>query len=861
MKSLIIAEKPSVARDLAQVLGKFQKVQDWFENDQYVISSAIGHLVELLMPEEIDPKLGFWRLQPLPIIPEKFGLKPIEDTKSKFQELKKLMARADVADVINGCDAGREGELIFTYIYDLAHCKKPVRRLWMQSMTASGIRDAFRHLRDDSEMVSLREAARCRSEADWLIGINGTRAITTRMFGTKARRGQVATVGRVQTPTLAMVVDREREIRAFKPRTFWRLQGRFSIAEGQYEGLCQRPDFRKSSDAEDKPERFWEAADPERILAAVQAVRSAAVTDEKKRTQQIAPRLFDLTTLQREANNRFGFSASSTLRITQSLYEKHKAITYPRTDSRALPEDYIPTCKDTLGQLASLYPLAGVPLANGWVRPNKRIFNNKEVSDHFAIIPTGTTGHKFTSDEERIFDMIARRFVAAFFPPAEYDVTIRLTNVVGYIFKTEGKVLAVPGWLEVYERSGSNGDQLPPLTAADGLGTPTGARSRPVSFSIEEDATRPPPRYTEATLLTAMETAGKLLEAEELAEAMKEKGLGTPATRASIIEHLLREKYLERDKKDLLPTTKAENLIDFLGALHADALTSPILTGEWEHRLRQMELGQLRRDQFMAGIIELTRTLVQRTKDYEEKAESALPTSVLSPTDQKPLLEYLRYYKSQDEQVTIYKTIANRKLELEEVGRLLHERRIGPLTGFRSKMGRPFTASLVLGEDHKIKFEFNNSGSGGAADGSGGESAAAAMAALDVTTLRVVGHSPLDNGPVYEAPNAYVCARAMQGDRTGFRLSRIMLGKTIPPEQVEKLLKERKTDLIEKFVSNRTKRPFDAFLTLDDKGKVGFAFPPRAAGAKTGGKGGRRGSKKKITRTTESPPSPTESEG
>ncbi|MEP6698925.1 MAG: DNA topoisomerase, partial [Verrucomicrobiota bacterium] len=386
-KSLIIAEKPSVAADIARVLGKIPKKGDHYENEQYVISSAVGHVVELLMPEDIDKKkYGFWRLETLPIIPEKFELKPIPQVKEQVALLKKLLARKDIDNVINACDAGREGELIFTNLYRFARSKLPVKRLWLQSMTPQAIRDGFGKLRDGAEMKPFADAARSRSESDWLIGINGTRAITKRMFGSRA--GNVASVGRVQTPTLAIVYARELEIRNFKPRGYWRITAKFEVAQGQYDGVYQRADFKKNDDEHDRVDRIWDQAKAEAVVAACQGHPLAQVSEEKKASSQISPRLYDLTTLQREANGRFGFSAKRTLQIAQALYERHKMLTYPRTDSRALPEDYQSVVRETLGNLGgALATHAQKALAQGYVRPNKRIFNNAQISDHFAIIP------------------------------------------------------------------------------------------------------------------------------------------------------------------------------------------------------------------------------------------------------------------------------------------------------------------------------------------------------------------------------------------------------------------------------------------------------------------------------------------
>lgn len=808
MKKLIIAEKPSVARDLANALGKVPKKGDLYENDEYIISSAVGHLVELFMPDDIDKKFKAWSLKTLPIIPEKFQLKPIEKTKTKFNELKKLLKRTDVEYVVNACDAGREGELIFNYIYELAKSKLPVKRVWMVSMTTSGIRDAFAQLRSAEEMQPLQNAARCRSESDWLIGINGTRALTKRMFGIQ----NVATVGRVQTPTLTMVVEREQAIRAFEPRAYWRIKGLFKVAEGEYEGLYQKPDFKKSDDAHDRADRLWDKDAAEKIRAAV-AEKKAVVTEEKKRTRQACGRLYDLTTLQREANGRFGFPAGKTLRVAQALYERHKVLTYPRTDSKALPEDYGQTVKDVLAAFeGSLAPHAKKVLENDWVKPgNKRIFNNAQVSDHFAIIPTGTFRASLNEDETKLFDMVCRRFIGIFFPPAEFDVTTRLSTVEEHVFKTEGKVLVVPGWLEVQGKTSSD-STLPPLTDADGAPP----QADLLSVETEEDSTRPPPRYNEATLLAAMETAGKLVEDEELAEAMKDSGLGTPATRASTIDHLINEKYILREGRELAPTPKAEELVEFLRTIGVDTLTSPTMTGEWEHRLRQMEQGKLSRADFMKGIEDITRELVERTCGFEENEESLPETNFISPTDQKPMREAMRFYRSQDGALTIYKNMGNRKLQEEEIQTLLKEGRVGPLDGFRSKRGKPFSAMLML-EGNKAKFDFGGNGENGGDD------------AVDLSQYPLIATCPLDDAPVHETPTAYVCANYKRGDDgCNFRVGRTILGRAIAPEEFKQLVENKKTPLLKGFRSNRTKRLFDAFLVLKENGGIGFEFPPRA---------------------------------
>ena len=824
MKSLIIAEKPSVAADLARALGKVPKKGDHFENDDYVISSAVGHIVELQMPEDIDKKkYGFWRLDALPIIPEKFQLKPIAESKERFDLLKKLLARKDVDLVINACDAGREGELIFTYIYQLAKSKLPVKSAWMQTMTQEGIREAFLSLRDGEKMRGLAEAARCRSESDWLIGINGTRALTKRMFGSRA--GNVASVGRVQTPTLAIVYARELEIRNFKPRAYWQVTAEFHVSNGTYEGVYQRPDFKRTDgDDLDRVDRIWEKAAAEAVFEACKGHPDAFVTEERKASTQASPRLYDLTTLQREVNNRFGLSARRTSQIAQALYERHKMITYPRTDSRALPEDYIPTCRQALLNLqGDLAVHANKVLEEQWLGPNKRIFNNAQISDHFAIIPTVEAPKPLEDMEAKVYDMIARRFVAVFYPSAEFDTTTRMSTVAGHAFKTEGKVLTFPGWLAVYGKTAIDDGQqdaknLPALDPADG----SPPRAKTVDPMLHEEATRPPPRYTEATLLSAMEGAGKLVEDEELAEAMKERGLGTPATRADTIDGLINTRYVERQQRELVPTPKAEQILQFLTAVKAEAITSPAMTGEWEFKLRQMEHGKFPREKFMAEVVDTTKGIVDRVKTFEEDDSAARVTDILSPTDGKPLIETLRGYKSKDGELMIYKVIGNRKMSEAEVRDLLVNGQIGPIDGFRSKAGKAFSAVLRYNkEEKKAEFVFD-----GQRDSNG-------AIKIDFTGLKPVAEAPAPRFPVgsqvFETPQSFV-VRAMVGaeEKILARCSKRILSRDIPLEQFMRMLQTGKTDLLEKFWSQRTRRPFSAFLALKEDGSTGFEFAPRA---------------------------------
>ncbi|MFM9090621.1 MAG: DNA topoisomerase, partial [Verrucomicrobiota bacterium] len=525
--------------------------------------------------------------------------------------------------------------------------------------------------------------------------------------------------------------------------------------------------------------------------------------------------LYDLTTLQREANNRFGLPARRTLQIAQALYERHKVITYPRTDSRALPEDYQPTVRDTLRGLGGpLAPFAAQVLEAGWVRPNKRIFNNAQISDHFAIIPTVNEARGLEDLEARIFDMIARRFVAAFFPAAEFDVTTRISTVApGHDFKTEGKVLTAAGWLAVYGRAtvdedSTDGRALPPLDPADG-NPPAAVTSEATRHG---EATKPPPRYTEATLLSAMEGAGKLVDDEELAEAMKERGLGTPATRADTIDGLINQKYIDRPQRELIPTAKAEQLIQFLAAVKAEELTKPDLTGEWEFKLRQMEQNRFPREKFMAEIVATTRGIVERVKGFEEDDSVARVTDILSPTDGLPLRETLRGYKSQDGELMIYKVIGGRRMEEHEVKELVEKRVVGPLDGFISAKTRArFAATLRLARDEEkakwqASYDFGDK--------------------QDLGELQPFWTDPASGAELCESGNSYVLrAREGEGWTQAFRVGRLMCQKAIPREAAIQLVTTGKTDLIQGFISKKG-RPFDAFLKRE-AGRIAWEFPPR----------------------------------
>lgn len=813
-KALIIAEKPSVATDIAKALGGFTKRDDYYESDHYVLSSAIGHLLELAAPEGVEVKRGKWSLANLPVIPGHFDLKPIEKAEARLKLLTKLIKRKDVDRLINACDAGREGELIFRYIVQHAKADKPIQRLWLQSMTPAAIREGFAELRSDESMRPLADAAVCRSESDWLVGINGTRAMTA--FNSKTGGFQLTTVGRVQTPTLAIVVEREDKIKKFVARTYWEVHATFEAEAGQYTGRWFDEQFQKKEDADLKPERLWDIERAEAIRNKC-AGKPGLVTEESKPTTQASPLLYDLTSLQREANGRFGFPANRTLQIAQALYERHKVLTYPRTDSRALPEDYIPTVKKTMSALGDTQygSFARQVLEQDWVRPNKRVFNNAKVSDHFAIIPTSLMPKHLNDDETKIYDMVTRRFLAIFFPAAEFLVTTRITRVENEPFKTEGKVMVNAGWLAVYGREAQTDD------------TPSLVRVRPDEqvqtreVDVQVNQTKPPARFTEATLLSAMEGAGKLIEDEELREAMSAKGLGTPATRAAVIEGLIFEKYLHRAGRELQPTAKAISLIALLRGLGIPELCSPELTGDWEFKLKQMERGQLKREEFMREIAKMTADIVTKTKRYES---DTVPGDfgtlrVRCPKCGGEIRENYKKFQCQQCDFGLWRIVAGRQFESNEAEELIEKKKVGPLQGFRSKQGRPFAAVIKLGPAPEFKPEFDF--------GQNGAMGEAGQTRPDFSDQQPVGKCPKCGARVFEDAMAYVCENAFGADRTcDFRSGKIILQRPIEREQMAKLLSTGRTDLLQKFISKKG-RPFSAFLVVGEGGKIGFEFAPR----------------------------------
>lgn len=866
-KILVIAEKPSVAQDIVRALtptvGKFEKKDDYFESEQYVVTSAVGHLLEIKAPEAYEVKRGKWSFAHLPVIPPEFALEPVSKSKGRLNTVVKLIKRKDITSLVNACDAGREGELIFRLIVQYAKSQKPVQRLWLQSMTPQAIRDGFDNLRTDAQMQPLASAARSRSEADWLVGINGTRAMTA--FNSRDGGFFLTTVGRVQTPTLAVVVEREEQIRKFVSRDYWEVHATFDVQAGEYLGKWFNPAWKKGQDEHDKADRLWDKTKAQSIVSAVEG-KTGKVTEESKPASKSSPLLFDLTSLQREANSKFGFSAKTTLSLAQALYERHKVLTYPRTDSRALPQDYLGVVHKTMQEIAQshqvhLAPFAQEAIDKKYIKPTKRVFDDSKISDHFAIIPTQQMPGSLSEPERKIYDLVVRRFMAVFFPPAQYLVTTRVTEVATHQFKSEGRVLKDAGWLAIYGKEADLGDDQN-TNKGEGKSEESNKSLVPVhpneqvqtqDVEIKDLHTRPPARYSEATLLSAMEGAGKTVDDEELRAAMQEKGLGTPATRAAIIEGLMTEKYMLREGREIIPTAKAFQLLTLLRGLGVDELSKPVLTGEWEYKLSEIEKGRLSREAFMNDIAQMTQRIVQKAKEYDRDTVPGDYATLKTPCPNcgGVVKENYRRYTccgasstdnaSEGCGFSITKVPGGRSFELEEVEQLLRDKHIGPLTGFRSRAGWPFVAELKLVKDDEInnwKLEFDF--------GKEAENAEETGELADFSSLTSLGTCPKCQAGVYAWGSNYVCENAVPNVKQAkssctFKSGQIVLQQPIAPEQISKLLQTGKTDLLEGFISNKTHRKFKAYLAWDAKaGKVAFEFEPRKGAAK-----------KTATKTTE----------
>ncbi len=860
-RTLIIAEKPSVATDLSRVLGKlpeigkFEKKKDYFENENAIVASAVGHLVELKMPTTSEGKKLPWGIKHLPVIPEEFELQPIERTEARFKTLVKLLKKKDVTSVVNACDAGREGELIFYYLIKHANVKKDVeiKRMWMQSMTDGAIIEAWNSMRSNDEMQNLADAAVCRSESDWLIGLNGTRALTA--FNSRHGGFNVTTAGRVQTPTLMIMAEREREIRAFVAKPYFEVHGNFKIQKGEYAGRWFDESFKKDDQERvdengvrqydhRRAERLWTREEADAIKARCEG-KTGVVEETKRPSKSAPPLLFDLTSLQREANSKHGFPAGRTLQLAQACYDRHKILTYPRTDSKCLPEDYVDTVKETVANLAAgksssalgddLKACAKWLIKNDRITPIKRVFNTKKVSDHFAIVPTGKLPPaKLDDGASKIYQLVLRRFLAIFYPSAEFEITKRITRIGDDAFKTDGKVLIVPGYLEVYGRKpgvAAEKDEL--VQAMDG------EQAETVSIEALEKETRPPARFTDSTLLSAMETAGKRVDDDELREAMSERGLGTPATRAATIEGLIRQKYVFRNeirKSELVVSNKGLALSDLLDTIGIEELGSPEMTGEWEYKLKAMEAGELDRDTFMNEIKDVTNSIVQQTKDYTQTLVDREFPDLIAKCPECGKMEHKQtdgLFQCKDPECIfkVKKHIASHELTEAQAKELMEKGKVGPIETFKNRFGQPFTAELALDKPkkvYKVTFIFE-----------GDEEREKEVENLKpeqiICQCKLTDDSD-ELTAVYENEKAFLAPdMAKKKQERGVRISKTILQKEIPTDQGIKLFVEGKTDLMPGFLSKKG-RKFAAHLTLDRiTGKLGFEFAPRKAKKKKKG--------------------------
>jgi DNA topoisomerase-3 len=737
-KTLVIAEKPSVGRDLARVLpGPFAKQEGWLEADDYVITWAVGHLVQLAEPDEYDAKYKRWRMPDLPIVPSKFKL-VVRDERSRKQMsvVTAQLGREDVAEVINACDAGREGELIFAYLFEKAKASKPVQRLWLNSMTNAAMKSAFASLRPSAEMALLEQAARSRSEADWIVGMNATRAATIRL---KSSFDGAVSLGRVQTPTLAIVARREEEIKAFVPEPYWLVDATFDAGPTDENPAAAADDGAGGEGGRVYEGRFHLGSKPrlaseQEALAIVEGCegKPGTITKlEKKEQRERAPMLYDLTSLQRDANTRYGFSARRTLAAAQRLYEEHKALTYPRTNSRYLTKDMVEEIKPTAELLGGQkeYTKAAEYVSGLDSLPLERVVNDEKVTDHHAIIPTKSEHavDRMGDDDKRVYDMVVRRFLAVFHPEAVFENTRVETTVypsgapadgegaAGCVFRTRGKLLLVPGWRGVYgqvpseSKSAAEEDegadqQLPKLGKDEEVQT--------LEIASERKETKPPRRYSDASLLGAMETAGKLVDDDELREAMKDSGIGTPATRAAIMERLIQVGYIEREGRSLVCTEKGLSVIRLLGE---HPLTSPDMTGQWEHRLDRIEHGQDSRKQFMADIAgfaeETVKELDARLKDVRIPRTNLGPCPICG----HDIIENRKGFSCWARNdpgcgFVIWKGKAGKQLSVGIARELIRSGQTSKaVTGFKGRSGRSFRAHLALSQDEEGKWrtEFN----------------------------------------------------------------------------------------------------------------------------------------------------------
>jgi DNA topoisomerase-3 len=857
-KSLVITEKPSVARDIVAALGGFTEHDGYWESDDYVVTFSVGHIVELLSPEDVDPQYKRWTLDTLPILPDEFKLKQKQGQSERIRTIKKLLARKDVDTVVNACDAGREGELIFREILEFLESDKPTKRLWLQSMTQDAIRAGFRSLVDGSQYDGLGAAASCRSRSDWLIGMNATRALTRRLKGRKEKTAWSA--GRVQTPTLAIVVDRELEVLAHVPRPYWQLNAKFTVGDAEYVGTWFDPSFSapEGEERELRDDRIFDHERANRLLEKVSG-KAGTASETRKPSRETAPPLFDLTSLQREGNRRFGWSARRTLNAAQRCYEAHKLLTYPRTDSRCLPNDYRAGVDEILRTFSAEGPFQAeaAPLVANGLENVERTFDDAKVSDHFAIIPTGKLPDaSLSGDDARLYDLVTRRFLANFHPAAVWTRVERTTVVSGESFRSRARTLDEPGWRAVIGQTEQEDQALPPLVAGQDEAEGVAARTHDVELVAEK--TKPPARITEARLLSLMESAGQDIEDEEIAAAISEKGIGTPATRADVIENLIAKGYLVRAGKSLRPTVKGIRLVDVLRRIKIDRLASAALTGELEYDLRRVERRSMTAKQFMDEIVDYTKQIVDIAVSFQY--EDLYPDEESlgkCPLCGRPVFERSWFYRclevpgateETDCRFRIWKDKSGRYMDRQTVRTLLEKGETEELEGFAARDGRTYNARLTL-EDGEVVIH--------------GVAGSAGERVTEVVEYEVddepLGPCPMGCGSqVVETPTHFQCeagirktaenaekARAFEAAQPKdakrrkrykvpdedkpcpFLLPRTVCKREITRDEALQFIgPNRKTELLTDFTS-RFGRPFSAMLFLKENGRHGFEFQPR----------------------------------
>ncbi|MBI4816325.1 MAG: topoisomerase C-terminal repeat-containing protein [Deltaproteobacteria bacterium] len=905
-KDLVITEKPSVARDIVAAIGGFEERDGYWESEEFLVTFAVGHLYELKEPEELDPKYKRWTLDSLPILPERFEFRAKSQQKDRLKTINELLGRPEVSGVVNACDAGREGELIFREIVDTwaldgtteaapkkrnGHVAKalPIRRLWLQSMTREAIREGFRTLRDGQAYVGLGAAAYCRTFSDWLIGMNASRALTCRL-----RRGptpQAWSAGRVQTPTLAMLVHREFEVLSHRPDPFWRIQATFLHDDLSYKGTWFDPEWKSSDEDEgSRADRIFAVEKAKAILVEVEG-KQAIAAETRKPSKETAPPLFDLTSLQREANRRFGWSASRTLQAAQRNYETHKTLTYPRTDAKALPKDYEAVVGEVLPKLEVDPRFKGASQflqANGLMN-KERTFDDTKVSDHFAIIPTGVVPEALTGDDGRLFELVVRRFLATFHPPAIWSRVERTTKVEAHTFRSRAKILEEPGWRSVLGETEGDDGKLPPLVA--GQTDVANVSVTPKSYELEEDETRPPPRITEGRLLSLMENAGEQVEDEETASALKDKGIGTPATRAEIIENLIRKEYVIRAGV-LRPTAKGIRLIDLLERMRADRIASPRLTGELEQHLLEVERSRRDPESFMGEVREYAKEIVDRTKTFDfDKLFPDANSLGDCPVCKRPVYERYWCYRClepvgwreawrekkkkdraakrkkgdnaelapmpEDCAFRIWKDRAGRYIDRRTAEELVQSGHTGVLEGFVSRRGgsfRFYRGKLKM-VDGAVELE------GVPENGAGPSEEAIAAPEFEVNE-QPLGPCPVcPDGQVVETRGTFTCSnrlqtlRAIGKDETfplglkkkeipadaktcTFVLPRMVCLREVTRDEATMYVKDGRTELLADFVSKWGKN-FSAFLVRKEDGRHSFEFqqrrgPPKEGAAENG---------------------------